>query len=249
MSSLQGKVAIITGAAQGLGLSHARLMVRHGARVVVADVQSERGERAAASLVADGAEAVFHRLDVTSPADWARAVAKTCAAWGRIDILVNNAAVLGSTRNIEDEDDGSWDHAIAVNQRGVWYGMRAVIPSMRSAGGGSIVNVSSINGLVGADGHVAYQASKGAVRMLTKNAAITYAKDNIRVNTVSPGVVDTDMAHAAGDDSDDEFIRATPLGRLARPEEVSAAVVFLASDQASYITGADLVVDGGYTAQ
>jgi NAD(P)-dependent dehydrogenase (short-subunit alcohol dehydrogenase family) len=163
--------------------------------------------------------------------------------------LVNNAAVLGSTLNVEEENDASWDEVIAVNQRGTWYGMRAVIPVMRSAGGGSIVNISSIVGLVGADAHVAYQASKGAVHMLTKNAAITYAKDKIRVNSVSPGVVDTEMAEAAGVDTDAEFIRSTPLGRLGRPEEVSAAVVFLASDQASYITGADLVVDGGYTAQ
>ncbi len=244
---LEGRTAIVTGAAQGLGLHQAESLCLAGARVVLTDLRAEAGEEAARTLRGKGLDARFHLLDVADRAQWREAVAASAEEWGAPRILVNNAAVL-STRGLEDETDDGWDLLSRVNQRGVWLGMQAVTPGMKETGGGSIVNIGSINGLVAAEGHIAYQASKGAVRMMSKNAAVSLAKHGIRVNCVHPGVMDTAQAHDAGDESDDEFVAATPLGRLGHPREVADAVTFLASDLASYITGADLAVDGGFTA-
>ncbi|WP_102227242.1 SDR family NAD(P)-dependent oxidoreductase [Acidimangrovimonas sediminis] len=246
---LADKVVIVTGAAQGMGAMHARRFVQQGSRVVIADIQDAPGQALAGDLTACGpGEAMFCHLDVASAADWQDLVAGVTARWGRIDVLVNNAAVM-AIAGIEDETEAGWDRIMSINPKGSWLGIRAVIPEMRRLGGGSIINIGSIAGFVGSEGHVGYQTSKGAVRMLTKNAAMHYAPENIRVNLVAPGIVDTGFAVEAGDHSDDEYIKLTPLGRLARPEEISAAVLFLASSQSSFITGLDMPVDGGFLAQ
>ncbi|MFT4081516.1 MAG: SDR family NAD(P)-dependent oxidoreductase [Nocardioides sp.] len=246
MTELHARVALVTGAAQGIGAAHARRLAEAGAAIVVADVQVEAGEQVARELVATGHEAVFEHLDVRDATEWERVVDAILERWGRLDVLVNNAAVLGTAAAPLAETEVSWDMVTAVNQRGVWLGMRTAIPAMRRHGGGSIINIASVFGIVASEGHAAYQATKGAVRMMTRNAAVNHARDGIRVNSVSPGIVDTSMA-AEADVDDDEYVDRTPIGRMGRPEEIAEVVLFLASDRSSFITGADIVVDGGYS--
>jgi NAD(P)-dependent dehydrogenase (short-subunit alcohol dehydrogenase family) len=247
---LQGKVALISGAANGMGEVEAKLFAQEGARVVVADLLETEGRQVVADITAAGGEARFVRLDVTSEEDWQEVVGTTVAAFGHLNILVNNAGISGSF----DSDlmsTAAWDRLLAVNAKGVFLGMKYAIPAMQKAGGGAIVNISSISGFAGQDYvHMAYNASKGAVRIMTKSAAVQYAKDGIRVNSVHPGVMPpmrtsrgtADPARRA------QMIAQVPLGREGRREEVAYAVLFLASDEASYITGTELVVDGGYLA-
>jgi len=246
---LKDKVAIVTGAASGMGASTAKLFAQEGARVVVADVLEAEGREVAQAIAAGGGEARFEKLDVASEADWEAAVAATLQAWGRIDILINNAGVSGS-----DPDRlslATWDRQMTINAKGVFLGMRAVIPVMQKAKRGSIVNISSISGVVGQSFvHMGYNASKGAVRTMTKAAAVQFAADGIRVNSVHPGLMppmrtsklSADPKIRAG------FLGSIPMGREGRVEEVAYANLFLASDEASYITGAELPVDGGYLA-
>jgi 3alpha(or 20beta)-hydroxysteroid dehydrogenase len=243
---LAGKTAIVTGAARGQGAAHAELLAREGANVMLTDVLDELGEAFAERLRGEGLSAAYTHLDVADPADWAVAVDRTKELFGAPSVLVNNAGI-GAPSGVVDCSDEEWRHVIGVNQDGVFFGMRAVIPGMQELGGGSIVNVSSQWGHTGgAPAHVAYVASKWAVRGLTRNAALTYGKDNIRVNSISPGLVDTallgDPKRVEGD------IARTPLLRVAPPEEVSPTVLYLASDQSSYVTGADIVIDGGLEA-
>jgi NAD(P)-dependent dehydrogenase (short-subunit alcohol dehydrogenase family) len=245
---LEGKVAIISGAARGQGAAHARLFASEGAGVVLGDVLETQVNEVADELRSSGAGAEAIRLDVTRSDDWARAVQVAEGRFGPLNVLVNNAGVI-SERGAEDEPEDAWHRVIAINQSGVFLGMKHVVPAMRRAGGGSIINISSTLGVVGAEDYIAYQASKGAIRQMTKSAALSYAKDGIRVNAVCPGWIDTPMTDALGADIREHDIAMTPLGRAGRPIEVSYAVVFLASDEASFITGADLVVDGGYVAQ
>jgi NAD(P)-dependent dehydrogenase (short-subunit alcohol dehydrogenase family) len=246
---LRDKVAIVTGAASGMGASTARLFARECARVVAADVLVAEGEEVAQSIRETGGEARFAPLDVASESDWEAAVAAALGAYGRIDILINNAGVSGS-----DPDRlsmATWERQMSINARGVFLGMRAVIPLMQKAGGGSIVNISSISGIAGqAFVHMGYNAAKGAVRAMTKAAAVQYAGDGIRVNSVHPGLMppmrtsklSADPKVRAG------FLTSIPMRREGRVEEVAAANLFLASDEASYITGVELPVDGGYLA-
>ncbi|HEY3908279.1 MAG TPA: glucose 1-dehydrogenase [Stellaceae bacterium] len=247
---LEGKVALITGAASGMGASMARLFAGEGGKIVIADLLEEEGKRVAADIVAANGAAVFHRLDVSSEAEWKAVIDATLGEYGRLDILVNDAGLSGSA--VEDLlDTAAWDRLMAVNARGVFLGIKFAIPIMKAQGGGSIVNVSSISGITGQHGvHVAYNASKGAVRTLTKAAAVQHGADNIRVNSVHPGLMPP--MRSSGRTADPEvrarMLRQVPMGRAGRVEEVANAVLFLASDEASYITGAELYVDGGYLA-
>jgi NAD(P)-dependent dehydrogenase (short-subunit alcohol dehydrogenase family) len=247
MTRLTGKVALVTGAARGMGLAHATALCEEGASVMLTDVLDGEGADAAAALGARGREARYGHLDVREARDWQRAVRETLDEFGRIDVLVNNAGVI-SEGDAVDEPEERWQLVIAVNQTGVFLGMKHVVPTMRETGGGSIVNISSVLGATGARDYIAYQASKAAVLAMTKSAAITYATEGIRVNAICPGTVMTPMHEALPQDAVDEDLAATPMGRVGMPVEVSAGVVFLASDQASFVTGSALHIDGGYLA-
>ena len=237
---LEGKTALITGGARGQGAAHGRRLAEEGAAVILGDILEDAGEARARELRAAGHDVRFRRLDVTAPEDWNAAV----GACGRLDILVNNAGVVRVAPVVDESDDG-WHTTMAVNATGVFYGMRAAIPALRRNGGGSIINIASIYGPVGAPGYVAYTASKGAVIAMTKVAALEHAQHRIRVNAICPGPVRTPMSEDEGDASVD----ITPLRRRAEPDEISSAVAFLASDDAVYVTGAELAVDGGYLAR
>lgn len=248
---LEGKVAIVSGGARGMGAAEAKLFAREGAKVVICDVLENEGRQTEAEINEMGGEAVFVKLDVSSQTEWENAVETAVERFGRLDILVNNAGIIVQS-NIEDMPVEMWDRVMDVNAKGVFLGTKAAIPHMRQAGGGSIVNISSISGIIGQDNvNAGYNASKGAVRIFTKAAAVQYASENIRVNSIHPGPIATPMT--AEGRADAERVRLTqartPLGRYGEPEEVANAVLFLASDESSYVTGAEVVVDGGYTAQ
>ncbi len=242
-----GKVALITGAARGMGAAHARALAREGAKVAIADIAADAGERLAAQLRDGGAASSYHDHDVTDPAAWRALVATVEGEHGPIDVLVNNAGVQVRSVGIE-ADDEEWERVTAVNQRGVFLGMRAVIPGMVRRGGGSIINIASVAALVGLSGSIPYQGSKAAVLGLTRGAAVSYGPDNIRVNAICPGLVVTGMTESASSDAVDAMKARIPLRRDGRPDEISAAVVFLASDESSYITGVALPIDGGFVA-
>lgn len=248
--NLFGKVAIVTGGAQGIGAAAAEAMAAAGAAVVVTDVLDEEGQLLASHLRDGGYTARYEHLDVSDEADWERVVEKTVAELGGLHVLVNNAGI-ATMLDVETETREGWDRLIAINQTGVWLGMKTAAPRMRTSGGGSIVNLSSIFGAVGGfGGSIAYHASKGAVRLMTKNAAIHYAKEGIRVNSVHPGFVDTPMIEQVkGTPVEQAILANTPMGRLGTPAEIGAVIAFLASDAASYMTGSEVYVDGGWTAQ
>ena len=246
----EGKVALITGAASGMGASMARIFAGEGAKVVAADMLENEGKQVVADITKANGAAMFRRLDVSSEAEWKATIEAILSEYGKLDILVNDAGLSGSA--VADLfDTAAWDRLMAVNARGVFLGMKFAIPLMKAQGGGSIVNISSISGITGQHGvHVAYNASKGAVRTLTKAAAVQHGADNIRVNSVHPGLMPP--MRSSGRTADPEvrakMLRQVPMGRAGRVEEVANAVLFLASDEASYITGAELWVDGGYLA-
>jgi NAD(P)-dependent dehydrogenase (short-subunit alcohol dehydrogenase family) len=247
---LAGKVALVTGGASGMGESEATIFAREGAKVVVGDINEADGRRVVDKIAGAGGQARFVRLDVTDEGDWVAAVADTVKAFGKLDILVNNAGISG-TFDPDTTSTTAWDTVMAVNAKGVFLGMKHAVPAMRAAGGGAIVNISSISGFVGQDGiHMAYNASKGAVRIMTKSAAVQQARHGIRVNSVHPGMLPAMRSSRLSADPTwrDKMIRAVPMKREGRVEEVAHAVLFLASDEASYITGTELVVDGGYLA-
>jgi NAD(P)-dependent dehydrogenase (short-subunit alcohol dehydrogenase family) len=244
---LEGKVALITGGASGMGASEAEIFAREGAKVVVADVLEAEGRKVADGL---GKAGLFVRLDVTSEAGWQEAVAAAGSTFGKLDVLVNNAGISG-TFDPDTLSTSAWDRLMDVNAKGVFLGMKHVIPLMERAGGGAIVNISSVSGFVGQAGiHMAYNASKGAVRLMTKSAAVQYARSGIRVNSVHPGVLPAMRSSKATADPTfrAKMLSGVPMRREGRVEEVAYAVLFLASDEASYITGTELVVDGGWLA-
>jgi len=247
---LEGKVALISGGARGMGAEEARIFAREGAKVVIGDISEDEGRAVEAQIAEAGGQALFVRLDVTQESDWTNAVDLAVSRFGKLDVLVNNAGI-SSRAFTDDTGIDAWDKIMEVNSKGVFLGTRAAIPKMLEAGGGSIVNISSIMGLVGsAGGHPAYNASKGAVRIFSKAMAVRHGKDNIRVNSVHPGFMPP-MASGIAYDQEQRrgSLEQTPLGREGRIEEVANAVLFLASDEASYITGAELAVDGGFTAK
>jgi 3alpha(or 20beta)-hydroxysteroid dehydrogenase len=248
MGQLEGKVAIITGAAQGMGEAHARRFVAEGAQVVLADVNETDGQRTAKEL---GAGAVFVKADVTSVDDWRALVETAERQFGDVTVLVNNAGILGPIAETVELGVEDFHTVCLVNQYAQFYGMKAVIPSMQRAGGGSIINVSSVAGLVSIVGapNLAYVGSKFASRGMTKHVAAQYGKDNIRCNSVHPGYIKTPMMAAATDDEGGGIASQIPLGRMAEPEEVSQLMVWLASDASSYVSGTEQVIDAGLTAQ
>ena len=256
MARLDGKVALISGGARGQGAVEARLFAREGAKVAIGDILVAEGRQVEAEINENGGECLFVHLDVTCEEDWVQAVQSTVARFGRLNVLVNNAGI-GSTRgpdgqrvSIENLTEGQWDRVMDVNAKGVFLGTKYAIPEMRKAGGGSIINISSIAGLVGSTTG-AYGASKGAVRIFTKSTAIQYANQGIRANSVHPGVIETDMT--ADMLNDEEGRQASlarhPIGRLGTSEDVAYGVLYLAADESSFVTGSELVIDGGLTAQ
>lgn len=244
MARLEGKVAIITGAAQGMGAAHAKLFIEEGAKVVITDLNKENGQALAVEL---GENAAFIKQNVASEDDWATVIAKAEEAFGPVNVLVNNAGIT-MAKSILQTTAEEYRRIVEINQVSVFLGMKAVIPSMQKAGGGSIVNISSLNGLVA--GAIGYTDTKFAVRGMTKAAAIEGAHYNIRVNSVHPGVIATPMV--VQEDTKavvEEFAKHIPLQRVAQPEEVSKMVLFLASDESSYSTGSEFVIDGGISAR
>jgi cyclopentanol dehydrogenase len=250
MDRLKGKVALISGGARGQGAAEARLFVSEGAKVVIGDVLDDQCRKAADEINAkvSAKSVVPLHLDVTRAADWRAAVESCQREFGGLDILVNNAGII-TGGGIEETTEEEWDSVVNINQKGVWLGMKYAVPAMRQRGAGSIINISSIYGLIGSGGSAAYHGTKGAVRLLTKTAAIQYAPEKIRVNSIHPGVILTPMLEMVPPGQLQPLIDATPLKRLAQPEEVGWCVLFLASDESSFVTGSELVVDGGYTAQ
>jgi NAD(P)-dependent dehydrogenase (short-subunit alcohol dehydrogenase family) len=249
-STLDGKVALVTGGARGIGAATCRELAAMGAEVVVTDVLDDEGTALTDELRQSGHTAFYRHLDVADEDAWSETVAEVIARSGRMDILVNNAGI-GTFEDVEAETVAGYQKVIGINQVGVWLGMRAVIPQMRAQGSGSIINVSSIFGAVGGfGGSIAYHASKGAVRLMTKNAAIRYAKEGIRVNSVHPGFIDTPMVEAAkGTDMETAILANTPMGRWGSAEEIATVIAFLAGDGASFMTGSEVYADGGWTAQ
>lgn len=249
MGRLDGKVALISGGARGQGAAEARLFAREGAKVVLGDVLEVEGTKVAADIAEHGGEAVFVRLDVTKEDDWRRAVNLAVSRFGKLTTLVNNAGIL-RRGTVEETTAEQWDLVMNVNAKGVFLGTKYAVPAMRKAGTGSIVNISSVAGLRGGANSTAYTASKGAVRLLTKSTAIQYGKDGIRCNSIHPGPIETDMIADTMRDPEAlaQSVSRVALGRVGKPEEVAACVLFLASDDSSYVSGSELVVDGGITA-
>jgi 3alpha(or 20beta)-hydroxysteroid dehydrogenase len=241
VTTFDGRTAIVTGAARGMGASEARLLAEHGARVVLTDIRADLGRAVAEDL---GDAAIFVEHDVSSEESWTEVIAAATGAFGRIDVLVNNAAISRTYKLVDTEPD-MFDQVCAVNQRGVYLGMRAVVEPMRTVGGGAIVNLASVAGLQGTSTLFAYSATKWAVRGMTKSAALELARYKIRVNAVCPGVIDTPMNDDNPPGMNDVLIKTTPLRRMGEAREIAEAVLYLASPSASFVTGTELVVDGG----
>ena len=246
---VEGKVALVTGGASGIGAEACRFLAKEGAKVLIGDVAEEGGETVASEIRQAGGEASFIRLNVTQEEDWTRGVETAEERYGKLNVLVNSAGIT-ERMVIENATLESWNRIMEVNITGVFLGTKHAIPAMRRAGGGSIINISSAHALVGDVGHPAYFASKAGVRLLTKATAIQHAKDNIRANSVHPGFVETPMTaafHASG--AWEVRTAKTPIGRLAFPSDIAWGILFLASDESAYMTGSELVMDGGITAQ
>ena len=251
MGRLDGKVAIISGGARGQGATEARMFAREGAKVVLGDVLDEEGKQVEAQINESGGAATYVHLDVTREDDWRSAVETAVGRYGKLDILVNNAGIL-IRKGLEETTVEDWDRIMAVNAKGVFLGTKQAIPAMRSNRGGSIINISSTAGLVGSpDGSPSYTATKGAVRLFTKSTAIQYAKEGIRCNSVHPGPIDTEMIQDTLTDPArlEQRMQRLPMGRVGTTEDIAYGVLYLASDESSFVTGSELVIDGGTTAQ
>ncbi len=255
MQRLKGKVAIVTGGAVGIGRAACARMAEEGAAVAIADVREADGEALATELVRRGYAAAFWTLDVSREADVARVIGDVVARFGRLDILVNNAGISGVNKPTHEVSEAEWDALMAVNVKGVFFCTKHAIPALKKAGGGSIINLSSIYGLVGAGDVPPYHASKGAVRLMSKNDALVYAPDRIRVNSIHPGFIWTPMVEAfASSQGDQAEVRTAmdakhPIGHVGEPDDIAWGIVYLASDESKFVTGSELVIDGGYTAR
>ncbi|HEX6339422.1 MAG TPA: glucose 1-dehydrogenase [Jiangellaceae bacterium] len=250
MERLEGRVALVTGAASGIGKAIVMRLAAEGATVFVTDVDNEEGHAVVTSIVEAGGKASFAHLDVSSESDWATAVARVVDEFGGLDILVNNAG-MGDLGTIEETSLEDWARTIGIDQTGVFLGMKTAATALADSGHASVINISSIFGTSGGFGtSPAYHAAKGAVRTLTKNTALHWAEQGIRVNSVHPGFIDTPILEPTkGTEFEQTMISLTPMGRLGRPEEVAAGVAYLASDDASFVTGLELYIDGGYIAR
>ena len=244
---LEGKVALISGGTGGQGGTEVELFCQEGAKVVFGDIDDEKGKKLEAEVRKSGGEATYVHLDVTSESDWQKAVSKTIKLYGKLNILINNAGIL-ITKRLEETTESDWDLVQSVNAKGVFLGAKSVISAMKNSGGGSIVNISSIAGLVGRPWS-AYTASKGAVRLLTKSIAVQYGPDRIRCNSVHPGIVNDnamgELTLANFPDSTEDLLIDTPLRRFAVSKDIAMGVLYLASDESSYVTGSELSIDGG----
>jgi NAD(P)-dependent dehydrogenase (short-subunit alcohol dehydrogenase family) len=256
MNRLAGKTAVVTGGAVGIGRACVLRMAEEGARVAIFDVMEKESKALAAELAARNCEAAFWNVDVTSEAAVKSAMDQAARHFGGLNVLVNNAGISGSPKRTDEVSEAEWDRVQAVNVKGVFFGTKHAIPHMRAAGGGSIINLSSIAGLIGVGGIAPYHASKGAVRLMSKNDAITYAAEKIRVNSIHPAYIWTPMVEnhlrATSDDLDAAKAAAGavhPVGHMGEPDDIAWAVVWLASDEAKFVTGAEIVIDGGYTAR
>jgi 3alpha(or 20beta)-hydroxysteroid dehydrogenase len=249
MGRLDGKVALISGGARGQGATEAQLFAREGARVIFGDILDEEGKQVEAAIRAAGGQVTYMHLDVTNEASWRAAVATAEQTYGTLNILVNNAGIYIRKR-LEETTEDDLDQILAVNVKGVFLGTKLAIPAMRRAGGGSIINISSTAGLVGnPHGSPAYTATKGAVRLFTKATAVQHARDNIRCNSVHPGPIETAMLQEAAGGLEAAYRQRVPLGRFGTTEDIAYGVLYLASDESSFVTGSELVIDGGSTAQ
>lgn len=251
MGRLDGKVALISGGARGQGAEEARLMAEEGAKVVFGDILDDQGKQVEAAITEAGLDATYVHLDVTRESEWQAAVETAVGKYGGLHILVNNAGIL-IRKSIEETTEEEWDRIMAVNVKGVFFGTKHAIPAMRNSGGGSIVNISSTAGIVASlGGSPSYTATKGAVRLFTKTTAIQYAKDGIRCNSVHPGPIDTEMIRDTIADPERwaERLRRLPMGRVGTASDIAYGVLYLASDEASFVTGTELVIDGGTTAE
>ncbi|MYC34102.1 MAG: glucose 1-dehydrogenase [Chloroflexi bacterium] len=250
MARLEGKVALISGGARGQGAVEARMFAEEGASVVIGDILDEQGRQTEAELQELGYNVTFVHLDVTSESDWDAAIQAAIGAYGKLDILLNNAGIL-IRKNIEETTEEDWDRIFSINAKGVFLGTKAAIPAMRENGGGSIINISSTAGLVGSpNGSASYTATKGAVRLFTKSTAIQHAREGIRCNSIHPGPIETDMIADTLNDPENLALRMQrlPLGRVGKPSEIAYGAIYLASDESSFVTGSELVIDGGTTA-
>lgn len=250
MNRLEGRVALVTGAASGIGKTTAQRLVEEGAAVLVTDIQVDLGEATVAELTAGGGRAAFFRHDVSSESDWEAACAKAVAELGGLDILVNNAG-MGDIKPIEETTLAEWDRTVAIDQTGVFLGMKVAAPHLKASEHASVINISSIFGSSGGFGvSPAYHAAKGAVRTLTKNVALHWATEGVRVNSIHPGFIATPILEQSRDTPIwDGMTALTPMARLGRPEDIAAGVAYLASDDAAFITGLELYIDGGYMAR
>ena len=256
MARTAGKVAVVTGGALGIGAATCTMLAREGAAVAITDVLEKEGQELAERIRADGGKAQFWTLDVTDEAAVERVFNEVANTFGKLDVLVNNAGISGADKPTHELTAEEWDKVININVRGVFFCTKHAIPHMRRAGSGSIINLSSIYGIIGAPDLPPYHASKGAVRLMTKTDALLYAKDKIRVNSVHPGFIWTPLVEQLAKSSPQgleayrrELDAKHPIGHVGEPDDIAAGIVYLASDEAKFVTGSELVIDGGYTAQ